>query len=294
MFSIDRILVPVLDSDTFAASTRLAHQIGWLAHRFQSEVVLLHVVTGFDHPAGMLERGDEITARDLQAPVVEMAENDLAHMSPPELAGIVVTRILLRGEPAREILQTAADRDVRLIVLPAPDDPAYIRVLTGSVTRKVLRESACPVWTGANLDEAPEREFCVRHILCSVELTPHSRHTVAWAAEMAAATGAKLTLVHITSGVEVWGPGGTHVDKAWRDTLVGIADEEIGKLQRELGTQAEVVIDSGNVPALLSRAAETTNADLLVVGRLPGRSHLGDNGDGYGIIRESRIPVLSV
>ena len=32
----------------------------------------------------------------------------------------------------------------------------------------------------------------------------------------------------------------------------------------------------------------------MVVGRNPGRNHLGDNGEGYGIIRESHIPVLSV
>jgi len=55
-----------------------------------------------------------------------------------------------------------------------------------------------------------------------------------------------------------------------------------------------VIIDSGNVPQLLNRAAEQTRADLLIVGHIPGRSHLGDNGEGYGIIRESRIPVLSV
>ncbi|MGP0073249.1 MAG: hypothetical protein ACLPWF_15125, partial [Bryobacteraceae bacterium] len=29
-------------------------------------------------------------------------------------------------------------------------------------------------------------------------------------------------------------------------------------------------------------------------GHIPGRSHLGDNGNGYGIIRASQIPVLSV
>jgi nucleotide-binding universal stress UspA family protein len=243
MFSIDRILIPVLDSETFADSPRLAPQIGWLAHRFHSEVILLHTVTAFD---------------------------------------------------AREILQTAMDADAGLIVLPSPNDPAFFHVLPGSVTREVLRESTYPIWAGPYPEEAPDSQLCVRDILCSVDLTPHSRHTAAWAAEMASKTGAKLTFVHITSGVEVWGPGGTHVDKAWKDTLVGIAGEEIGKLQHELGTQAEVIIDSGNVPELLNRAAETTNADVLVVGRIPGRSHIGDNGDGFGIIRQSRIPVLSV
>jgi nucleotide-binding universal stress UspA family protein len=294
MFSIPIILVPVLDSGTFADSPRLGEQIAWLAERFQSEVILLHVVSGFDHPAGLLERGHEITARDMRASVVQVAESDLAHMSPPEFAGIAITRILLRGEPAAGILQTALDRDVSLIVLPAPDDPAFFSFLTGSVTKKVLCDSACPIWTGAHPQQSSKHEFSVRRILCSVELTSHNRHTVAAAAEIAAAVGAELTLVHITSGVEAWGPGGTHIDKAWQGTLVGIADKEIAELQRELGTQAEVIIDSGNAPELLNRIAERTNADLLIVGRTPGRSHLGDNGQGIGIIRESRVPVLSV
>ena len=63
---------------------------------------------------------------------------------------------------------------------------------------------------------------------------------------------------------------------------------------QELGTNAEVIIDSGNVPDLLNRAARETKADVLVIGHIPGRSHLGDNGNGYGIIRQSAIPVLSL
>jgi nucleotide-binding universal stress UspA family protein len=140
----------------------------------------------------------------------------------------------------------------------------------------------------------PECDFSVRRILCSVELNPHNRHTLARAAEMAAAVDATLTLVHITGSVEFFGPGGSWVNPEWRDTMVGIATGEIAKLQKDVGTNAEVIIDSGNVPQLLNRAAEQTRADLLIVGHIPGRSHLGDNGEGYGIIRESRIPVLSV
>jgi nucleotide-binding universal stress UspA family protein len=114
------------------------------------------------------------------------------------------------------------------------------------------------------------------------------------AADMAAALNATLTLVHITTGVEVWGPGGSHVDPKWKEMIVGIATAEIAKLQRDVGTKAEVIIDSGDVPQLLNRAAERTKADVLVIGHNPGRSHLGDNGEGYGIIRESPIPVLAL
>ena len=270
------------------------NQIEWLARRFQSEVILLHVVSSFDHPAGILETGNEITTSDLRSHAVQLAENDLAHMAPPEFDGIPVTRLLLRGEPGREILQTVIDRDVSLVAMPTPNDPEFFSFLTGSVTKKLLRSSACPVWAGAHLEEGRGGAFSVRHILCSVDLTPHNLHTAGWAFQIASALGAKLTLVHITSGVEMWGPGGTHVDPAWKATLTGIAQEQLGKLKRELGIDADIIIDSGNVPDLLKRAAESTKADLLVVGRIPGRSHVGDNGDGYGIIRESRIPVLSV
>jgi nucleotide-binding universal stress UspA family protein len=111
---------------------------------------------------------------------------------------------------------------------------------------------------------------------------------------MAAAVDARLTIVHITGSVEIFGPGGYSVNPPWKETIVGMATEEIAKLQQDVGTNAEVITDSGNVPQLLNRAAEQTKADVLVLGHILGRGYLGDNGEGYGIIRESRIPVLSV
>ncbi len=143
-------------------------------------------------------------------------------------------------------------------------------------------------------EHAPAGEFSIRRGLCSVDLSPRRTLTASLAAEMASAVDATLTLVHFTTGVEVWGPGGSHVDPVWKEKIVGNAIKVIAKLQQEVGIKADVVIDSGNVPKLLSRAAEQTNADVLVIGRSPGRSHLADNGEGYGIIPESRIPVLSI
>jgi nucleotide-binding universal stress UspA family protein len=291
MLTFQRILVPVVFADT---SRTVARQAAWLARRFHAEIVLLHVVTPLGYPAGVLESGHEITARDLQAHIVQEAQKDLEEALLPELDGIAVTRLLLRGDPAHEIVKTARDQNADLIVMSTRGHGAFYRLLLGSVTAKVLHESHCPVWTGTHLEEAPEREFSIRNVLCSVDLSGRSRHTVSLAAEMAAAVEATLSLVHITPGVEIYGPGGPHVDPAWKEMIVGFAAKEIAKLQQEVGTTAEVIIDSGNVPELLNRAAERTEADVLVVGHSPGRSHLGDNGEGYGIIRESHVPVLSV
>jgi nucleotide-binding universal stress UspA family protein len=291
MLSIQKILVPVVFADT---SRHVVQQAAWLARHFHAEVILLHVVTPFSYPAGVLESGHEITAMDLQAKVVQRAQQDLDQVLRPEPDGIPVTRLLVRGHAAQEIVETARDRNVDLIVMPTWGEGAFYRFLLGSVTGKVLHEVHCPVWTGAHLEEAPAGEFSIRRILCSVELEGHSRHTVSLAAEWAAAVDATLMLVHVTSSVEFFGPGGSYVDPVWKEKLVGIAAEEIAKLQQDVGTKAEVIIDSGNVPQALNLAAEKTKADVLVIGHIPGRSHLGDNGNGYGIIRESHIPVLSV
>jgi len=292
MLNIQKILLPVVLTDT---SRHVIRQATWLARRFHAEMILLHVVPPLSYPAGVLEGGGhEITAQDLHAHIVQRAQKDLDQALRPQLDGIAVTRVLLKGDPAREIVKTARDHNVDLIMMSTHGLGAFYRFLVGSVTAKVLHESHCPVWTGAHLEEAPAHEFSIRHVVCSVDLSPHSRHTASLAAELAVAAEATLTLVHITTGVEVWGPGGSHVDPAWKEMIVGFATKGIAQLQQDLGTKAEVVIDSGNVPELLNRAAEQAGADVMVVGRVPGRNHLGDNGEGYGIIRESHIPVLSV
>lgn len=286
-----KILFPVDFSNTTPA---LVHQAAFLARHFHSEIILLHVVTPLTYPAGILESGHELTVRDLHAEIVKRAQTDLDQWLRPELDGIAVTRLLLRGDPAREIAQTARHEKVDLIVMPTHGHGAFYRFLLGSVTAKVLHDSECPVWIGAHLEEELPRKFAIHNVLCAVDLSPHSRNTVSRAAQMAAEFGARLTLVHITAGVEIYGPGGSHVLPEWKEALVGYATKEIAKLQQEVGTKAEVIIDSGDVRKLLNHAAEQSKSDLLVIGRMPSGGHLGANGDGYAIFRDSHIPVLSV
>ena len=291
MLSTPQILVPIDFTDS---SRQLVQEVAWLARRFHAENILLHVVTPLSYPTGILESGHEITERDLHAQVVQRAQEDLDQIAWPELNGIAVTRLLLRGDPANVVVETARDRNVGLIAMHTHGFGGFERFLLGSAMATVLRDSDCPVWTGPHLEETPAREFSIRHVLCAVDLTEHGRHAVLLAARMAAAVDATLTLVHITAGVETWGPGGSYVDPVWKETIVGFATKEIAKLQQDMGTKAEVIIDSGNVPELLNRAAEQTKADVLVIGHNPIRGHLGENGNGYGIIRGSPIPVLSV
>src|SRR5271170_3151146 len=86
---------------------------------------------------------------------------DMKHALEPELDGISVTRVLLEGDPAQEIVQAARDRNVDLVMMSTHGHGAFYRFLLGSVAAKVLHESPCPVWTGVHLDEASPREFSI-------------------------------------------------------------------------------------------------------------------------------------
>ena len=102
----------------------------------------------------------------MHAQIVQLAQRDLDQALRPELDGIAVTRLLLRGDPAQEIVKTARDRNAGLIVMSTHGHGPFYRFLLGSVTAKVLHESHCPVWTGAHLEEAPTRWSSARaHVL---------------------------------------------------------------------------------------------------------------------------------
>jgi nucleotide-binding universal stress UspA family protein len=287
---MQRILLPIAFPTTPHA---LACQAATLARRFKSEIILLHVVTPPGHLPGMPMHGQDLTERDRQVGSIREAQEKLDQALLPEFEGITVRRLLHKGDPAREIVRTAREEKVDLIAMCTHSQESLYSLLLGSTTAKVLHHAGCPVWTDTR-GEAAGSGFAIRGVLCAVELSPHSRNTVLSAAQLATDFDARLTLVHVTPGAESYGPGGKHVVPEWRQMLVDYATQEMSKLQQDLHSTAEVIIDSGNVRERLNHVAEQTNSDLLVLGRKPPGGHLGDNGSGYAIIRDARIPVLSL
>jgi hypothetical protein len=65
---------------------------------------------------------------------------------------------------------------------------------------------------------------------CASKGSHHSRNTVSQAARLADEFGERLALVHATSGVEIYVPGGSHVLAEWKEAIVGWAPQEIAKL----------------------------------------------------------------
>jgi nucleotide-binding universal stress UspA family protein len=288
MQNIKKILLPV---DFPVASFSLAHQAATLAHHFNSEVLMLHVITERSHAAGVPKDSRGLSHWDLLAAILRQAQNQHDMSLGPELEGLTIRRKLVEGDVAGAIVQTAQEEKADLIMMPSYSFTFY-QFLLGSVTAKVLHETECPVWTGAHVEEPPIQELAIRNVLGAVEFGPRAEITLSWAAQMAAEFGARLTLANVTASVEFWGPGGIYVNEEWKKELVRDASEQMAKLQKDMGTKADVFIGSGAVPKALSEAAKQTKADLLVTGCYPYGGNLGVHG--YGIICAVPIPVLSV
>jgi nucleotide-binding universal stress UspA family protein len=265
----NKILLPIELPDQ---ARRIVQQTAFLARHFRSEIVLLHVESS--------RRDDGLGDLD---PALER-----------ELDGIAVRRLLLQGDPAREITRVARDENVDLIAMATHDHGALYRLLLGSVAEQVLHESTCPVWIDADQAPAPAGRYAIRSVLCALDLSPHSGRTLLRASELAAEFGARLTLVHVTPAVDTFGPGGSYTVPGWKDELLGFAAEQIAKLQQEAGTTAEVIVDSGDLVKALNQAAEQSKSDLIALGHLPPVGHIGTVRAGYGIISGTHIPVLSL
>jgi len=137
---ISRILVPTDFSADADAAFRYASE---LARPFHAEVHVLHVV---DNPlsAGMWS-SDVYTAEivGLQIDLVHDAEERLAR-SVPSGAESVTTEVRT-GSPTRQILDTARERGIDLIVMGTHGRTGVAHVVMGSVAERVLRQAPCPV-----------------------------------------------------------------------------------------------------------------------------------------------------
>jgi nucleotide-binding universal stress UspA family protein len=285
MVNIRKILLPVDFPNT---SLRVVHQAATLARHFNSEIVMLHVLSAQSHAAGVPVDG---AGWDMLAEMIRGAEKNQDSSLRPELEGLAIERMIAKGDPARAIVKTAQVEHADLIMMPS-HGYTFNRFLLGSATAQVVQGTECPVWTDAHVEESPMPEFAIHSVLCAVDLGSRSDETVSWAAQMAAEFGARLTLAHVTSSVELLGPGGSYVVQKWKEELVSDASQRIANLQREMGIKADVLIGSGDVPKALSQAAGQTKADLLVMECYPYGGNLRIHG--YAIICAVPIPVLSV
>lgn len=289
MPALERILVPV---DFSERAPGAAHFARTLANRYRSELTLLHVVAPPDYAIGAPELSGVVLG-DWTANRLAEAKSMLENFLPDAFTGLTVNRVVVEGDPSSLIVEHAHEGKFSLLVMPTHGYGPFRRFILGSVTAKVLHDVECPVLTGVHMEEAPPELIHFGTVMCAIDLGDRSLEVLKWAADFAADFNATLKIVHAVPMLE--SGQSQYFDPDWRVMLFNRAREQVEKVQQEAGTEAEMILESGDVAKVVDSAAKAAGADLLVIGRSSSEGILGRlRANAYSIIRESPCPVVSV
>jgi nucleotide-binding universal stress UspA family protein len=289
MPKFERVLFPV---DFSERSRAAAPFVLSMAQRCKSKVVLLHALQP-PPPiyAGMNTVYPEVydfegLSADLRA--------ELEKFAGAELPKVDVTCVVETGDPASVITEYAENENIGLIMMPTHGYGAFRRALLGSVTAKVLHDAKVPVWTASHAPEPSHRAHPKpRYILCAVDLKAESRHTLAFAIEIASQSDASVELLHVAPEGELE-PHQT--ESRLQELLVETARSKLVKIQQAAGADVEMVLAGGSVADMVRDVAMKKRADLVVIGRGCIQHGMGGRlrANAYAILREAPCPVLSV
>jgi nucleotide-binding universal stress UspA family protein len=289
MNSLAKILVPIDFSERSALAVRYARE---LALHFHSELLLAHVLAPLHSEFGSMQITGSMLV-DVYRSRADQAAGDLNAFEADAVAGLNVRRLLLHGDPAGKIVELARQEHIDLIAMPTHGYGPFRRFILGSNTAKVLHDADCPVWTGVHIAEARPVAKPFSRILCAVDLGPQSARALAWASWLQREFQGHLTLIHAIAAAH--SESGDEPDLGWRNGIREIAEEELLRLQREVGAEADLLLEAGEPARIICSAAERTGAGTVVIGR---GSAAGDFGrlrtNSYAIIRQSPCPVVSV
>jgi nucleotide-binding universal stress UspA family protein len=260
-----RILFPVDFSERCVGA---AHVVRVTANRFQAEVLALHVAQAQEDLA--VDALDKLVADELNG----------CHF---------VTRQVVIGDPAAEIVRAAKSGAFDLIMMGTHGAGEFRRYLLGSVAAKVLHDAPCPVWTCVYLEKWPRFEQArLEHVLCGVDFGARSKAILQCAVEVAREFGARLTLVH--SMPQLHSKALTCDYKKQANAAIV---EQLSKVKGGAESLAHIELIEGNASVSLAEAADRLDADMVVIGRTHDPvGKLGSNA--YAIITHSPCPVLSI
>jgi nucleotide-binding universal stress UspA family protein len=273
-------LIPV----DFSPPSMLAVNCGIaLARELRATVTLLHVVES--PPVA----DDDKVQRQRR----ERAERMLSALIAPEDQDDLDVRIVVEfGNIKEEIVEAVRDHHADVIIMGTHGRGLLRRLIIGSVTEGILRDSAIPVLTVSRLT----RPLAIKRMLFASDLSECSRSAFHELLGLARELHCEVTIVHVLQKTSMIA---TPVDVA-----TYISEEDVEKTAARLqaladeasraGIRAETILREGKPTEVILQAAQDCGADLIV---LPvqqkgfiKRAFLGTTAEP--VIRDADIPVL--
>ncbi len=211
-------------------------------------------------------------------------------------AGMEAESIVLKGNPAEEIVNFAEDPNVYMIIVGSLGKSGIKRVMLGSVSEKVVRHAKVPVLVVRGLkEEKPHRQ-----ILIATDGSKAAENAADFGIEIAGWSGAKVSAAYV---IDIPSLDSILMDEPWTKDMYNQLEKTgreatsyVEENAKSAGIEAESILLKGNAAKEILNFAEKQKVDIIVVGSL-GKS--GVQGFLLGnvsekVLRNSKVPVLVV
>ncbi len=287
---IERILCPV---DFSEFSTKGFEYAVSFAARYKAKLYVQHVI----EPVTVLFTYENLPGwREVYAEFRAAAEEALEKLIVSRAAQQVQPETVLQvGDPADLILKFIQKEAIDLIVMGSYGRRGLDRLITGSVTQRVVRKSPSPVLAVRK----PAHDFIsrepgcgpeIKKILLATDFSDHACRALSFALSLAMEYNAGLTLLHVLEGI----PYGKELESETA-RLIRTLEASIPSDARSRCTIKSVVRLGKPYWEIIQLASES-QADLVVMG-VRGRGALDVAVFGsttQRVLQLGPCPVLSV
>lgn len=221
-----------------------------------------------------------------------------------KLAGVNATAsAIMNPDAATEIVLTARDLELGLIVMATRGRSGIVRGLLGSVTDRVIHSSPMPVMVVPSDNEHDLAQWTPKSIIVPLDGSELAETALPHVEAIASAASIPITLVRsiplpITYGADLYGGMSAGLLASAEDESKDARRylSEVATRLRARGYEVETRIGSGHPRTLISEAAQATESAIVVMSTR-GASGLtrwvvGSVADS--VIRSSGVPVLVV
>jgi universal stress protein A len=141
--NINKVLVPIDFSDY--SKNALKYAVNFAKH-FNAEMILIYVVEPIIYPS-------DFSMGQIAVPTINMemdkrASEELEKLANKEISKDLRVKTLVKtGKPFIEIIETASQENVDIVIISTHGHSGVEHILFGSTAEKVVRKAPCPVLT---------------------------------------------------------------------------------------------------------------------------------------------------
>lgn len=141
--TINKVLVPIDFSDYSKSALKYAVNF---ARSFSAEIILIYVVEPIIYPPDFSM--GQIAMPSINTDWDKRAREELDKLAKIEITNSIKVKTTIKtGKPFVEIIETAKEEDVDLIIIATHGHSGVEHILFGSTAEKVVRKAPCPVLT---------------------------------------------------------------------------------------------------------------------------------------------------